>query len=488
MSIAIGRRAPDFSLECVEVGIHEVFRRTLDSYRGKWLILLFYPRDFSFVCPTELIAFSARIGDFQRRHGQLLGVSIDSIDSHRRWLATPPEAGGVGPLRFPLATDADGQAALAYQVWNEQSELPSRGLFVIDPEGVLQYYVVHNLNVGRNADEALRVLEALQSGGLCPAGWTAADGTVDVERMLQPGRVLAHYRIEQVLGRGTFGAVFKAHDLRLERTVALKVLKRTAEESRVALLNEARLAARVDHPAICTIYSVDEHDGLPVIVMQFVDGRPLSAMIGDGISADVFRSLAIPIADGLATAHRQGVVHGDLKPANILVNEQGQPCLVDFGLAAGQRHAQRRNEARPVPANADDFDVAATLDGMPSAAAIGNSGGTAADMAETLTVGAPISGLSGTPAYMSPEQAAGLAPGSASDVFSLGLVLCEMLSGRMVLHEESLLHLLASLDRDDISARVPSEAGPLQGLLRRMLQRHPADRPTANEVWQALQG
>ncbi len=502
--IDVDRMAPDFDLECVEAGSGSRFRLTRGSFAGKWLILLFYPRDFSFVCPTELIAFSAHLGDFQRRNCQLLGVSVDSIASHRDWLSTDPVAGGAGPLRFPLAADERGEVARAYEVWNAATELANRGLFIIDPEGILQYAVVHNLSVGRNVSEVLRVMDALQSGGLCPAGWTAADGTVDVEKLLEPGRVLGHYRIEQLQGRGTFGVVFKALDLRLDRTVALKVLKRSLEESREALLAEARVAARVEHPAVCTIYSVDEHDGLPVIAMQFVAGRPLSQLVPAGLARDRFLELAIPIAAGLAAAHRQGVVHGDLKPANVLIDEQSRPCLVDFGLAAGHRRAQRptkkltRSQAEELSRQVDlfatlDLDEAAVVEAAaltsPTAVPRGH-----ARLLETMSIAdskqagaAGVPGISGTPAYMSPEQAAGQPLSTASDVFSLGLVLCEMFSEQVVLGETNLPDLLQALDRQDIAQRVPQAAGRFQPLLAAMLNRDPLLRPMADDVLASLQ-
>ena len=178
-------------------------------------MLMFYPRDFTFVCPTELTAFSARRPDFDKRDCALFGVSTDSIELHREWLATPPANGGVGSLQFPLMSDPEGTAARAYGVWIERQQVSARGLFLIDPAGILQYAVVHSLNVGRNPNEVLRVLDALQTGGLCPASWTLADGTIDAEKALRAGTVLGSYRIREKLGSGTFGTVFAAWDLRI---------------------------------------------------------------------------------------------------------------------------------------------------------------------------------------------------------------------------------------------------------------------------------
>ena len=169
----VGQAAPEFARECADA--RDDNRRSVRSsdYAGRWLMLVFYPRDFSFVCPTELTSFSGRWMDFQQRNCDLLGVSVDSAELHREWLRTSPAEGGLGPLQFPLASDPDGAMARAYGVWLDEKQVSLRGLFVIDPEGILQYAVVHNLNVGRSPGEVLRVLDALQTGALCPASWTS---------------------------------------------------------------------------------------------------------------------------------------------------------------------------------------------------------------------------------------------------------------------------------------------------------------------------
>jgi alkyl hydroperoxide reductase subunit AhpC len=231
----VGEAAPEFELACVDTRDERRNSVRLRDYAGRWLMLVFYPRDFSFVCPTELTAFSAREADFRERGCALLGVSVDPVAVHQEWLTTPPAEGDLGPLQFPLASDPDGAVVRAYGVWVEKKTVSLRGLFLIDPQGVLQYAVLHNLNVGRRPDEVVRVLEALQTGGLCPAAWTSADGKIDVERVLQPGRVLGQYRIRQQLGSGAFGTVFAAWDLRLERTAALKVLKRKYDGMMVSI-------------------------------------------------------------------------------------------------------------------------------------------------------------------------------------------------------------------------------------------------------------
>jgi alkyl hydroperoxide reductase subunit AhpC len=478
----VGEAAPEFALACADA--RDDGRRSVSSkdYAGRWLILIFYPRDFSFVCPTELTSFSARELDFRRRDCELLGLSVDSVELHREWLRTSPLEGGVGRLQFALASDPDGAAGRAYGVWVDEKQVSTRGLFIIDPTGILQYAVVHNLNVGRSPDEVLRVLDALQTGGLCPASWTSADGTIDPERALQSGRILGHYRIRQKLGAGTFGTVFAAWDLRLERNVALKVLNRNVFESRDAVLVEARTAAKVNHPHICTVYAVEEEDGLPLIAMEYLDGRTLSRRITEGLPPGVARNLAAQIASGMAAAHAQQVVHGDLKPANVIVSGQDTAKILDFGLA-GPRHEfrtagiGRHQERRPAipPGKSAEFPE---MDETRVDAGAQSSGSQSGDE----------NGIRGTPAYMSPEQAAGRRPTPASDVFSFGLTLFEMLTGRMALTDASLGSLLVRLQTQDLGPKLAAQVDePYRMLLAAMLARDAARRPAMSNVLEHLQ-
>lgn len=477
--IKIGEAAPEFTLACADA--RDANRRTvrLADYSGRWLAIVFYPRDFSFVCPTELTSFSARGPDFQQRGCELLGLSVDTVELHREWLATPPSAGGLGPLQFPLAADPDGATARAYGVWQEEKQVSLRGLFIIDPAGLLQYAVVHNLNVGRSPEEVLRVLDALQTGGLCPASWTSADGTIDPERALQPGRILGHYRIRQMLGGGTFGTVFAAQDLRLERMVALKVLKRSVFESRQAVLAEARAAAKVNHPQVCTVYAVEEEDGLPLIAMEYLDGQTLAQVIAHGLSRDSVRPLAAQIASGLAAAHAQQVVHGDLKPANVMIVANATAKILDFGLSGSSSRAPVASDSAHPPARSA---TPASPAGLPP---------TAAEPDETLDAAhsGEEGGIRGTPAYMSPEQAGGRRASPASDVFAFGLLLFEMLTGRMAFPDTSLTSILTRLQFQDLAAKLaPQVDAPYRDLLAAMLAREPGRRPAMQEVQGTLSG
>lgn len=176
----VGRQAPDFDMPSTK-NIEKLNENVkLSDYSGQWLVLLFYPLDFTFVCPTELTTFSDRYEDFQGIGAEVIGVSTDSVHSHRAWLKTPRDKGGVENLRYPLASDITKSVARDYGVLIDEKGVALRGLFVIDPEGVLRYAVVHDLNVGRSADETLRVIQALQTGGLCQADWRPGQETLKV--------------------------------------------------------------------------------------------------------------------------------------------------------------------------------------------------------------------------------------------------------------------------------------------------------------------
>jgi peroxiredoxin (alkyl hydroperoxide reductase subunit C) len=167
----IGQFAPDFNLASTKNMETLAENVKLSDYAGKWLILMFYPLDFTFVCPTELTAFSDRLEEFEGIGAEIVGVSTDSVHSHRAWIKTPREENGVEGLQYPLAADTGGRLARQFGVLIEDEGIALRGSFVIDPEGILRYSVVHDLNIGRSVDEMLRVVQALQTGGLCAAEW-----------------------------------------------------------------------------------------------------------------------------------------------------------------------------------------------------------------------------------------------------------------------------------------------------------------------------
>jgi alkyl hydroperoxide reductase subunit AhpC/tRNA A-37 threonylcarbamoyl transferase component Bud32 len=426
----VSKRAPDFDLPCTQGSESTRRRVTLGDYQDRWLALVFYPRDFSLVCPTELTALSTRIEEFHRRGCDVLGVSTDSIESHERWIVAPRSQGGLGELLFPLASDQDGTTSRNYGVYLEKQHVALRGLFIIDPNGVLQYQAVHNLSVGRRSEDVLRVLAALETGGMCPEDWCIDSAPLDPTQMLGPGRMISHYRIEAEVGRGAFASVYRARDMVLHRTVALKVFQPGKLPTPLAALTEARAAAALNHPNVCTVFAVDESAGAPIIVMEFLLGRPLSTLLEDGaMPPDRAAAIARQIALAMASAHRLGITHGDLKPANVMLTGEGFVKITDFGLA-------RRKKV------ADDRE--ATL--VWSATELGK--------------------IAGTPSYMSPEQSRGDLASPASDVFSFAVVLYEMLTGRQAFVGEDVPHVfqeIRGVQPDRYAAEVPE---PFAGILR----------------------
>ncbi len=173
MAITIQKPAPDFTAEAV-TGL-EFTDVKLSALKGKYVVLFFYPLDFTFVCPTEIIAFSDRIGEFKALGPEVFGVSVDSRFSHLAWTEKKREEGGISGLAYPLLEDLTKKIAKDYEVLDEGGAVALRGLFVIDPQGVVQHATINNLGVGRSVDETLRVLQAFQyvaeHGEVCPAGW-----------------------------------------------------------------------------------------------------------------------------------------------------------------------------------------------------------------------------------------------------------------------------------------------------------------------------
>ncbi len=169
--LQVGKKAPPFDMPSTKDLKTLKENVSLSDYRGKWLVLFFYPLDFTFVCPTEIKAFSDKYDEIKKAGAEVLGVSTDSVYSHRAWINTSEDKGGLGNLRYILASDITKDVSRDYGVLIEDKGIALRGLFIIDPEGYLQYQVVHSLNIGRSVEETLRVLEALKTGGLCGADW-----------------------------------------------------------------------------------------------------------------------------------------------------------------------------------------------------------------------------------------------------------------------------------------------------------------------------
>ena len=258
---------------------------------------------------------------------------------------------------------------------------------------------------------------------------------------LMPGHMLAQYRVEAKLGEGGMGAVYRAYDTKLHRQVALKVLppeRLSDPESRQRLLREARAASALNHPNIVTVHEIGS-DGLDFIVMELVEGRPLAQAIqGKGLSLERALDYAISIAEALAMAHAAGLVHRDVKPGNIMVTPDGRIKLMDFGLARRVRLAESET-------------ASLTVEG----------------------------GIAGTPFYMSPEQARGLKVDARSDIFSLGVVLYEMIAGRRPFEGDTPSQaMLGILEKPPtpLARYVPEIPEELQRIVGKALEKDPEER------------
>jgi len=269
--------------------------------------------------------------------------------------------------------------------------------------------------------------------------------------MLAPGARIGPFEVLAPLGAGGMGEVYRARDPRLGREVAIKVLpaERLSDPTRRArFVQEARSASALNHPHIVTIHEIESSDGIDFIVMELVPGRTLDSLIPkSGMRLGEVLRLAIPIADALAAAHAKGIVHRDLKPANVMVTPEGVAKVLDFGLAKLTR------------ADEPDGEDATTLDAQSRLSRPGT--------------------VSGTPAYMSPEQASGGAVDARSDIFSFGAVLYEMVTGRRPFAGASSAELLAALLKEQ--ARPPSELvadlpRDLERIILRCLRKEPERR------------
>jgi peroxiredoxin 2/4 len=180
--LRVGQMAPDFSATAVVDQNFKIVK--LSDYRGRYVVLFFYPLDFTFVCPTEIAAFSDRYNEFKTLNTEILGISVDSEFAHLAWIQTERKLGGVGDLNYPLVSDIKKDISAAYNVLDPDSGVALRGLFIIDRDGVLQHATINNLAFGRKVDETLRVLQAIQHvqtnpDEVCPVDWQPGDKTMN---------------------------------------------------------------------------------------------------------------------------------------------------------------------------------------------------------------------------------------------------------------------------------------------------------------------
>ncbi len=258
---------------------------------------------------------------------------------------------------------------------------------------------------------------------------------------ITPGTKIGPYEIQAPLGEGGMGAVYQAHDPTLQRTVAIKVLAKQDEDASARLLQEARAASALNHPHICTIHEVGEHEGQAFIVMEHVEGKPLSALIpADGLPPESVIRYGTQIADALAHAHERGIVHRDLKSQNVVVTPEGRAKVLDFGLAA--RMPQADAEA-----------VTKTQDAIPHAGM-----------------------LVGTLAYMAPEVLRGEAATARSDIWALGVVLYEMASGRLPFEGDTAADVASATMRDAPSSLPSRVSAGLRSIIHKCLAKEPGQR------------
>ncbi|HET7840801.1 MAG TPA: protein kinase [Terriglobia bacterium] len=278
------------------------------------------------------------------------------------------------------------------------------------------------------------------------------------------GRTVSHYRILDTLGEGGMGIVYKAENIRLGSPVALKFLTEELARDRVSLERfklEARAASALNHPAICTVFDIDEHEGRPFIVMELLAGRTLKQVIGNGprLSMEILVDLAIQIADALDTAHARGIIHRDIKPANIMLTDRGQPKILDFGLAKlGHERALDLSKSPSPLVSARSVHDSFTRPGV----------------------------AMGTPAYMSPEQVAGQNLDHRTDLFSLGSVLYETATLRRAFEgdtAEAALEKILTFTPPPPSQTNPECAPAFDGLVARLLEKdHDLRYQTAADV------
>lgn len=172
--LKLNQPAPEFTVASYQKSLKDDYKEVnLKDYKGKWVVLFFYPRDFTFVCPTEIQGFAKHYDEFKKIDTEILAASTDSVYSHKAWFERDLEG-----VEFPVLADTSHSLSRDYEVLNESTGEAERGTFVIDPESNLRYVVISDGNVGRSVDETLRVVKALQTGGLCPVDWTPGDATL----------------------------------------------------------------------------------------------------------------------------------------------------------------------------------------------------------------------------------------------------------------------------------------------------------------------
>ena len=348
--------------------------------------------------------------------------------------------------------------------WEQVKQIFTRALGVApdEREDFLSAACAGDADLRRDVETLLASHDSNEDFLENPAVEDFAGAFADEENELKTGETIAHYKIQKLLGAGGMGEVYLAHDTKLNRRVALKFLHADAanSNSRRRFLREAQAAASLEHPHICAIYEIAEAGAQTFIAMQYVEGETLAAKLKrENLSVAESLEIAAQIADALTEAHARGVVHRDIKPANVILTARGGVKVLDFGLAKIQEKQTRRKgdeEAESVSENSSSpfllfpSSPNTTLPGM----------------------------VMGTAAYMSPEQARGLAVDARTDVWSLGVVLYEMLAGKLPFAGDTTSDIIASILKSepplaDLAADVPED---LQAIVAKSLSKNLAER------------
>jgi alkyl hydroperoxide reductase subunit AhpC len=477
---AVGRPVPDVEMLCEVPGDRANRSLRLRDRDGQWALVAFLPPARHHGCEGEIAALDAHANLLRARGCEVFAIATSSraenpIDLGSSWHA---EGGTVGLLR--RVVDRDGRLARAFGVYGVVVESGCRSVFLVDPGAVLRFQLTSDSCLGQGIVEPSRLLNAVRASEECPRQLDGLPAGPAVAPAPVPGRRYGHFTVEERIGQGAFSVVYRARDTRLDRVVALKILRPGRHLDLAVMLHEAQVGATLSHPHICAIYDVLEATGTPMIVMELLAGGPLAERMKDGpLGSRGTQSVIRAIVRALRALHAAGVVHGDLKPGNVMFSDDDTPKLVDFGVAL-------LDGRRLLPTGSGgDSDVRS---GSTQADARGPAD---RDTDLARSEGAPASPavlpvVCGTPAYMAPELLDGHLPTPASDIWALGVLTVELVTGRQPFSGEGFVDLLFSQRRSD-PRRLARQVPPRwREFVRSTLVFDPARRLSADQAARML--
>jgi len=357
----------------------------------------------------------------------------------------------------------------------------ARAVFLVDPQGRIRLQLLCDVCLGQGILEPSRLLSSLQASEDCPRQQDTLPSAPPAAPAPHPGRRFGHFAVEERLGEGAFSVVYRGRDTRLDRAVALKLLRPGQHVDLAVVLHEAKVAATLNHPNIGAIHDVLESTGAPMIVMELLPGGTLWEQMRGGVLRSRRAQVVLgSIARALAALHGAGVVHGDLKPGNVMFTADGTPKLVDFGVALldGQR---------VVPSQSDDstsLRSGTTIEVARSSADVDTVSEQPLRM--TPASSAPITVVCGTPAYMAPELIEGALPSPASDVWALGVLVAEVVTGSKPFEGDGFVELLSDQLRSDPRRLARGVPPRWREVVRSTLVIEPSRRATADQVARML--